>query len=354
MGTSNQIALCSAFALGEPSDETGKEWVHLLPAGGVVNTADRRGPYVVEDYHALMSKSLAPGGRLVLDENHSTDLAAPKGLPAPARGWIVALQLREDGIWGEVEWNDAGRQLRREKAYSGISPVIAHTKDKRIVAIRRASLVNQPNLEGLTALNQEETSMDWKMMLIAALGLDENASDDDVAAAMKKALSATTEEAVQSALLPIGKALGLADGASAETIIAGIGKLSADDGNDGTITALQSRLDAAHTKLDEMEAAQARTAATAFVDSAIAEGRPGVKAMRDDYIAMHMENPARTEKLIGAKPALGGRINLGGSKPARSAELDDADAQAIALMGIDPEGFKKARAAELGENEEAL
>ncbi|MCD9150122.1 phage protease [Pseudophaeobacter sp. MA21411-1] len=29
---------------------------------------------------------------------------APKGLPAPARGWITATQARNDGIWGRVEW----------------------------------------------------------------------------------------------------------------------------------------------------------------------------------------------------------------------------------------------------------
>src|SRR5690606_33685627 len=105
------LALCSALALTPSEDGGAPEWVHLLPAGGTLTTADRRGPYKVGDYTALMAASLKEGEKLVLDECHSTDLAAPKGLPAPARGWIVALQLRDDGIWGQVEWTEEGRKI---------------------------------------------------------------------------------------------------------------------------------------------------------------------------------------------------------------------------------------------------
>ena len=59
--------------------------------------------------------------------------------PAPARGWIVELQGRQDGIWGKVEWTATGRDLVAGKAYRGISPVIEHRPDNSIIAIRRAS-----------------------------------------------------------------------------------------------------------------------------------------------------------------------------------------------------------------------
>ncbi|MGY6517055.1 phage protease, partial [Vibrio parahaemolyticus] len=76
------------------------------------------------------------------------------GLSAPARGWIVALQARRDGIWGKVEWTPEGRKL--VPGYRGISPVIRHDKQSgRIDAILRASLTNTPNLSGLVTLHSE-------------------------------------------------------------------------------------------------------------------------------------------------------------------------------------------------------
>ena len=80
-----------------------------------------------------------------------------------------------------------------------------------------------------------------------------------------------------------------------------------------------------------------------------------MKPQRDLYIAMHQENPQRTETLIGAMAKVGG-ISLHAQRdvPARTAELDDADRQVIALMGIDPEEYKKVRAQELGLEQEAI
>ncbi len=136
-----------------PAPTSGAEvpdWIHLLPPGPI-QTGDRRGPYSLIDAEAVARASLSEGDRLPIDENHATDLAAPKGLPAPARGWIVEMQAREDGVWGRVEWTDVGRDLVSGRAYRGISPVIAHDKAKRVLAVLRASLINKPNLRGLPA-----------------------------------------------------------------------------------------------------------------------------------------------------------------------------------------------------------
>lgn len=358
MTTAAQLALCSALAIAPADGEAVPEWLHLLPAGDV-RTQDKRGPYRVKDVKALMAASLPAGEKLVLDENHSTDLSAPKGGEAPARGWIVELQARADGIWGKVEWTPRGRELVANREYRGISPVIAHLKDKTIVAIRRASLVNQPNLEGLVALHQEENGMDWKKKLVEALGLAEDADDDAIAAAMKKALGGRSEEevatATQAALTPIASALGLGADADGDAIVAGIAGLKeAKKPDSDVVTALQSELTETAEKLNALEEKTVRKEAEAFVDGAIAEGRVGVKAMRDEYISMHMENAVRTEKLVNAKPKVGGSLRRGNPAPNRSADLDAADRTVIALMGVDPEEFKKVRQAELGAEEEAL
>lgn len=328
------------------------EWIHLLPAGGKVTTVDGRGPYTVGDYHALMAASLPEGEKLVLDENHATDLAAPKGMPAPARGWIVELQFRDgSGVWGRVEWTEEGRKLA--PAYRGVSPAIAHRKDKSIVAIKRASLVNQPNLEGLTALHAEENEMDFKAKLIAALGLGEDADDEAILAAVKKALGGT-ETAVQSALAPIYETLGLDPGSDLRAAIVSL-QASQGEAGDEVVTALQSELADVTTRLNTLQTAISLQAAESFVDGAIAEGRVGVKPLRDRYIAMHQKDPAGTEELIAAMPKVAGP-SLQQQRPQgnRTAELDEADTSVIALMGLDRDEFKKARQTELGVEEEAL
>jgi phage I-like protein len=354
------LALCNASQLPASMPEDGREWLHLLPGGGRVETVDGRGPYTVEDYDALTAASLTDGERLVLDECHSTDLAAPLGQPAPARGWIVALEAREDGIWGLVEWTGTGRQLREDKAYRGISPVIAHTKNKQIVAIRRASLVNQPNLKGLEALHAEENGMNFMKAIAAALGLGEDASEEAILAAVKKMGDGGDNDAMQSAisaaLEPIATALALQGEVTCDAIVSQIGALRADGGNENAaITALQSELVATTKQLNALQANISLQAAQAFVDGAIAEGRVGVKPMRDRYIAMHQKDPKGTEELIAAMPAVASEaVSLHGRQPARTTtDLDEADRAVIALMGIDPAAFKKARAAELGIEEEA-
>lgn len=353
MGRTAQLALCSALALTAEGGEA-PEWLHLLPAGGTVSTADGRGPYKVGDYQALMAASLPAGEKLVLDENHSTDLAAPKGLPAPARGWIVELQFREgSGIWGRIDWTDEGRKLA--PAYRGVSPVIAHRKDKTILAIKRASLVNQPNLEGLTALHAEESEMDLMEQLRAALGLAEDADGAAIVAAVKKALGGSetaVQTATQAALAPIAAALSLeADG----DLVGAITALQAAQGDDDAVTALQSELASVTTKLNTLETNISLQAAEAFVDGAIAEGRVGVKPLRARYVAMHQKDPEGTEELVAALPKVGGPA-LQQQRPAagRTADLDEADKSVIALMGLDPSEFKKTRQAELGVEEEVL
>lgn len=303
------IALCSAIALSADAG-TAPEWIHLCPAGEI-RTRDGRGPYRIVDPAQVIAASLQAGQKLVLDDNHSTDLASPEGRAAPARGWIVELQARDTGVWGRVEWTEAGRQMVESREYRGISPVIGHHKDGRVAAILRASLVNQPNFLGLTALHQEE-SMDFRKWLIEALGLDSSADDAAIQAALKAKMGGDAkgevESALQSALAPLGTALGLTGDITAATLLAGVEQLkdTASKDGDARVTALQSEIVSLTTNLKALQDDGKRKDATAFVDKAIAAGRVGVKAARDEYISMHMEDATRAAKLVNAMPIVGG------------------------------------------------
>jgi len=311
-GSHPTTIFCAAMPFAD--DDGIPEWIHLVPAG-IVNTADGRGPWRVEDVSALMAASLKPGGKLVLDENHSTDLAAPKGASAPARGWIVELQSRADGIWGRVEWTPKGRELMADKAYRGVSPAIrVREKSGVITRIERASLTNLPNLVGLVSLHhQEDSDMGLKEGLIEALSLDGGADDDTIVKAVKEAIGAGAVQ-LQSALAPIAKAAGLADNADAAAVLAGVQQLASKQG--GTVTQLQNELANVTLQLNSLQETSKRRDAEAYVDGEIRAGRVGLKPVRDEYVSIHMQDPAQAKKLIEAMPILNGGPTINPRDPA--------------------------------------
>lgn len=344
-GLADGVTLCAAIAM--PADALGApEWVHLLPAGEI-RTGDGRGPYRVREASELLATSLQAGDRLPIDENHSTDLAAPRGEPAPARGWIVELQSRQDGVWGRVEWTDDGRKLVEGRAYRGLSPVIQHQADGRITAILRASLVNRPNLRGLTALHQEN-DMDLLAKLLAALGLPAATTEDAAITAVTTlhAERANGATALQAVLDPIATTVGLAAGADAAAVLLGVQAVAATaagkTGSGDVVAALQAELKTVATELTTLKDAGAKKAAEAFVDTEIKRGRVGVKPLRDHYVAMHMADPARVEKEIGAMPVLGsgGQIAVPAAPPANGeVALQSEDRQTARLLGIAEKDF---------------
>lgn len=317
-----QVALCSAVAFAAADGVP--DWINLLPAG-LIRTVDGRGPYLVKSMQTI-ALGLKAGDKLPIDENHATDKGAVLGLPAPARGWIVELQARDDGLWGRVEWTGEGRRLMEDKAYSGISPAILHSQDKTVLGVLRASLTNTPNLQGLVSLHVEESGMDWKAKLIELLGLDSTADD----AAIEAALAAKMKGEGETALC------------------------SADVLKLPEVVALQSQVTSLSGQLNTLLADGRREKAEQAVDAAIAAGRVGISAVRENYIALHMSNPTAALAMINAMPAIGGETKTGGLPPAAdAAALDATDRQVMALFSVNPEDYAAGLAA-TGKRVEAL
>lgn len=331
------------------------DWIHLLPAGAIA-TKDSRGPYTMSDAQTVIQASLHAGDKLPVDENHATDLAAPLGLPAPARGWIVELQARTDGIWGRVDWTDEGRALVKGSAYRAISPVIRHDGKKRVVSILRASLVNKPNLVGLTTLNME-TQVSLQSEIIKILKLPEAASVEDILAALKKEMADDPGEgsvATQAQIDEVGAVLGLPAGKPIGELL--VAAKASKLAKPAEIVALQSELAEVSGKLKTLMGDTAREKATAFVDGAIRAGTVGVKGLRDHYIEQHMQNPERVEKEIGGLPRLGASGTL--STPPAAAKdgevaLNAEQSIAARALGIDPKAYAATLKSERV-NEEAL
>lgn len=355
-GPGDGAVLCAALSL--PEDGEAPEWVHLLPAGQIL-TGDGRGPYRVADASGLVTTSLQEGDRLPIDENHATDLAAPKGQPAPARGWIVELQARSDGVWGRVEWTDEGRRLVEGRAYRGISPVIQHMKNGEVTAILRASLVNRPNLRGLTALHsqtsRETPNMTLIEKLLEALGLDAGTTEDQLIARVTAmhAEADTGSTALQAAITPIARAIGLEEDADAAAVLAGVEALKAADKGAGddtsAVTALQAELADVTTRLNTLSESTRREKAEAFVDAEIRRGRVGLKPVRDRYVTMHMSDPDGAQTLINAMPVLGaGGSIVPATPPAKDGEiaLQAEQATVARMLGINPKDYAETLKAE--------
>lgn len=329
-----QIVLARRFS-ALPAGASVPEWVHVCPAGSF-SGADGRGPFTLADAAAVIRASMA-AGKLPIDETHATDLAAPKGLPAPARGWIVSMEARDDGIWGRVEWTGSGRTLLEDHAYRGISPVFVSEKASgRVVRILRASLTNDPNLPLTTLHSHQGTDMDFMAKIRKALGLADDASEDAILAAVTAAAGAQSAHAAD--LKTIAAAAGLAGDPDAAKLVTHLQARSAE-GDPKKLAATVVELQA---QLTTLQTDRARELAERAIDAAIADGKP-VKPLRDHFIQRHQKDPAGVQKELDALPSLHG----GGLKPRKEVEggatIDADEAEVISAMGLDPKAYAETK-----------
>lgn len=221
-------------------DESG--WIHLIAQGQVPISLERPDGTVakltqVYDNDGLknilnrfneQAQEMIAAQRwsgLLLDFDHFSNKA---DMPSEAAGWIMELDLRDDGIWGRVEWTDKGKASVDGKQYKFAS--VVHSLNEcevlgngriRPKSIRKAALTNQPrntllkpyDIEILNRAEKElldqknetdnspankaelteELKMDYKAKLIEMLGLNPEATDADIEAA----IAAKSTEATQ-------------------------------------------------------------------------------------------------------------------------------------------------------------
>jgi len=292
------------------------EWICLIPAGKVVG---RDGREWVNDRPQLVLEAFnAQGMDLPLDLEHSTELQAPQGQPAPAVGWIKELQSRVGEIWGRVDWTEAGRNAVESRSYRYVSPVIVFERaSKRVVALTSVGLTNRPNLF-LQALNGQEKNMDLKKLL-AALGLPETASFDEAMAHLGK-LKGDLVTATNAAASPsLDKFVPRAD----------------------FDAALARATNAEASLADQAKQAKDKDIKAA-IEKALAEGK--ITPATVDY---HKEQCAleggleRFAEYCKAAPVIADPSTMDKKQPGEGAVIDDVQRAVNAMMGIDDETFKK-------------
>lgn len=290
----------TTFALPIPQTDAGTasipEWVHLCPSGTFVGEKGDR--LTLDLPQAVIQASLA-GGKILLDENHATDLAAPKGGASPARAWVTEMESRPDGIWGHVEWSPEGEALMRGKAYRWLSPVLK-SQGGVVTQILRAALTNTPDLPVVSLHSRtipEKTEMDIAK-LRAALGLPDTATENEVMAAIaaQRAGTVTLHSAVATAL-------GVDKGADEKTVLAAIQAKTTAGQEQGQVAKLEAQI-------AEMKAQASRDKAQGLLDKAAAEGAVITDKQKADLITLHSANAELATDLIANLP----RTNLNGQR----------------------------------------
>lgn len=296
--------------------------IQILPAGKKIKGVDGR-EWTLSDPHSLCAKMNSSDCVTVkngccIDENHSTDLSAPKGGEAPAFGWFRNFTVEGDGsIWADVEWNARGEKAVREKEYRYISPVFTRDKDGNITEILRAALTNNPNLDN-PALNSSQETAEEKNMekeLCAALGISETATTADALAAIN-ALK-TELNSKQSQSVDLAAYAPRAD-----------------------LTAAQQRAEKAEKELAELNAANLKAKATAAVEQAVKDGKIA-PASKDVYMELcsSEDGLAKFEKIIAATPSMTGGEQVPNNAPENkeSVELNAAEKDWATAMGYTAE-----------------
>lgn len=188
----------SLMGIALNSQTSAPDWVQLVPAGPRIMGRDGRW-WVMTDPQAVADR-FDPTKEPQIDIEHSSELKATLGEPAPAVGWIKGIEVRDGALWGRVEWNGSGHHVVGDKMYRYLSPVFTFDPvSGEIIKIISAGLTNQPNLE-MAALNRkEETFMDTAVL--QALGLPTASTAAEAVAAIN-AMKAERDTARNAAQTP--------------------------------------------------------------------------------------------------------------------------------------------------------
>lgn len=200
MTQAREIALTFSNRLTTASDG----WIHLAPLGDWPhyrndgdNAVQRLNAATVAAMVADWEKQGSP--QLLIDYDHGSERDDGG---TEAAGWINALEARADGLYGKVEWTDAGKAAVNGKRYRFISPVwLAKANGKQVdelpvvepFALLRAAVTNRPNLPvkpltNASRINPQVTDMsdtNTDLKKIAnRLGLSESATGAEILAAL--------------------------------------------------------------------------------------------------------------------------------------------------------------------------
>lgn len=365
-------ALPPAQPGGDASVAAGR--IQLFPAGAFAARDGRPGNLkgvsakewrlTPEDAEALLARWRQRATPVVIDYEHQTHLSHTNGQPAPAAGWITALEATPEGLFASVEWTDKARAHIRAGEYRFISPTFAFDRHSgAVLELHSAALTNNPALDGMSAAQakthtQEDKHMDKLLALLRTLlGLPDTADEAQCAEALSL-LSAsvsgeTTQTAAASRHLPQQNLIALLQSkdaalATAQAELAGAKAAPPDPGKYvalATFQAVQQEAAQLRAKLADMEGAAAVAALSGEIEAALKDGRLAASA-KPWADGLAKSNPDILREFLKSTPpvaALKG-TQTGGKEPDSTpgtASLTAEEEYARAQLGLTAEDYAK-------------
>ena len=176
-------------------------WVQVLAAGewpnadaGVTQVCDGEAmKAIASDFADQAKQENWPG--MLLDYDH---FSHQKDKPSGAAGWIDQIEQRGEDLWAHVRFSESGEKAVRGGEYRLISPVLSgfvevQGERKRPTKLVRLALTNDPNIKGMEPVSnrageqkpsKKERDMEYKDTLVELLGLNREATDDEITKAI--------------------------------------------------------------------------------------------------------------------------------------------------------------------------
>jgi len=369
-------------ALSTPVVATTGGWQLIVPAGRFA-ARDGRGPFVTGDRLSMgeilqQTQTYHGQTEMVVDYDHQT-LAAMEdasGKTAKAAGWVKALEVRDDGIYANIEWTEAAAAALKAKEYRYLSPALPHDDGGNVRMILNVALTNVPAIH-IEAFSASKPTQNPKIRnnemdkILAALGLAKGSGEDVALSALNALLTAnaalvaalglneaSTPSDMQTAALAaiddrkkLLEAAGVKTDSKIEDAVAALTvKSTAATAAPATVdptkfvpieqvTALQTDMKALRDRVEGKDAEIA-------VEAAIKD-RKLTPSLRDWGIDLFKADQTKFDAFIGAAPALLEPQLKPTPKPGDTVAALTADQAHIAkVLGIDPKAYAETLKAE--------
>ena len=288
----------------------------------------------------LIDQVAALGIDLVIDYEHQTLLAEKNGQPAPAAGWFSRLEWREsDGLYVVgAKWTGRAQDYIESDEYRYISPVFEYDKTGAPVRLLHVALTNNPALDNQPgvaeavaacfslAANQETPMNELLKKMLAALGLQETATEAEAATAIA-ALKAKADQAT-----------GL------ETEVAALKSASPDPARFvplATLSATQGELAAANQALAVLKAEKAGQELDGVITAALTAGKllPAQEVWARD---LGTKDLAALKSYVDSTPVIAPLTTQTSTTPVKGGgthQSTDADLAVMKALGLTADQF---------------
>jgi phage I-like protein len=333
-------------------------WLRLLPLGKV-KLVDGRPPFEVTP-KSLSDMVKAYGSRgtdLVIDYEHQS----LKGGQAPAAGWIKDLEVREDGLWAQVDWTSKAQEYLKGREYRYFSPVLRiDPASRQPQELMNVALTNVPAIQGLSplvakwggeALTVEEPQSEPGPEVVGGTSspsqdtMDWEAYKEKVTLAVElKARYGLAPEAPESDLWQksaeffrdLAQSLSLPEEATASQLKGGLAALKAEESQ---IKTLEEELTALKAQLTEETVNRA-------VEEAMLAGKVS-PAQKDWALSYCRRDPDNFKIYVDKAPRVvpvGERLNLGEGEHREDQGLSPEELAVCRVMNLTPEAYSQAKA----------